>query len=557
MSVHEEYLEKSLSNVNAQVDGDERDRMWQRTSDVLDSSSVSSYKSQDILPLRPGISKHNKKKTTRVSALISTQHKERGLHRPDEWVGELRKKNRKSWKAKAVRDVNLDDSDHHSVQSVPADFGRREEPLLFSKPDSKQDEKTVVPAVVLSQKPEALNSSSAHTLLTEDSRWSQISEDDWIQGGKEMNDSTSSLFGGTAMLVASKDTTTNKKDLDGSAISLLSDSSNHSSATRDHMRKWQSMSAVNSNFSFLDLSPEKPKIRPKWKPTPARTLPTTEVQKEKESTPAPTKSAAAKPLTTTQDDMHCLPDLEMSLSSLDTTLSSIHENDSSKTSPSSLDMSLSSIHENDSKKMWKSMGNMDYRPKMKRASDPLPSAKHRFRAHNRPDDWLGPGSKPARKSWTAKTIVEPEDIESTTPEYDEVEKLQAEQAPTEVAEAFSKGVGAPSNKLLQPDPEWLLANLKVSSHPDDLVELKVKVVDIGNREDLLPVSPKSSKEEDQDTAEWTSTQLKASSRGDLMKEQGNLAYPTKSHAANSHSRISVTLRPTPNGSKVKQGEDIH
>jgi hypothetical protein len=156
--------------------------------------------------------------------------------------------------------------------------------------------------------------------------------------------------------------------------------------------------------------------------------------------------------------------------------------------------------------MWQSMGNMDYRPKiMKRASDPSPdSAKHRFCGHNRPDDWLGPNSKPARKSWTAKKIVESEDTESsTTPE-----------APTEVAEEFPKGVGARS-----------FAHLKASSRPDDLAELKVdassKVVDIGNQEDLLPVSPKSFKEEDQDTAQLMSAELKALLRGDLMKEQGN------------------------------------
>jgi hypothetical protein len=414
MSVHEEYLENSLANLTAQVEGKEQDRMWQSMS-VIDSSSVSSYKSQDILPLRPGVSKHNKKKTTRVSVpAISSHHKERGLHRPDDWVGggDLKKKTRKSWKVKTVRDVNLDDSDHQSVQSVPVDFGRRD-PLLVSKQDSKQYEKAVVAAVLLPRKPKTLDSHSSHSLyslLTEDSMFS-VSEADDFQGSLEMHGSASSL-GGTDMLLASKDTTTDKKQLDGSAGSLLSESSNHSPATRDHMRNWQSMSAVNSNFKFMNFSPEKPKNRPKWKPKPARTLPTTKVQKEKESTPAPTNSAAATPLTT-NDDMSCLPDLEMSLSSLDTTTT------------------LSSITEDDSNKMWKSMGNMNHHSNVKRASEPSNSAKHRFRAHNRPDDWLGPGSKNGRKSWTAKKIVESEDSESSaTPEEDGEVDRQAEQAPT-------------------------------------------------------------------------------------------------------------------------------
>jgi hypothetical protein len=240
-------------------------------------------------------------------------------------VGELKKKNRKSWRVKAVRDVNLDDTTHaQSVQSLPVDFGRRE-PLLFSKPDSKQDKKSAVPAVVLPPKPKTLDSSSTHSILTEDSMWSQVSESDWIQERKETKYPTSSLVGGTDKL--SNDITSDKKDLDSCASSLLSDSSIHSSDTREPMKKWQSRSAVNSNFSFLDSRPEKPKTRPKWKPKPARTLPTTDVQKAKESTPAPTKSSA-RPLPT-HDDTYCLPDLEMSSLGSESTLGFLSKSSSS------------------------------------------------------------------------------------------------------------------------------------------------------------------------------------------------------------------------------------
>jgi hypothetical protein len=44
----------------------------------------------------------------------------------------------------------------------------------------------------------------------------------------------------------------------------------------------------------------------------------------------------------------------------------------------------------------------------KRVSNPI---KRKVRAHSRPDDWLGPSSKPcSRRSWAVKKITESSDL---------------------------------------------------------------------------------------------------------------------------------------------------
>jgi hypothetical protein len=89
-----------------------------------------------------------------------------------------------------------------------------------------------------------------------------------------------------------------------------------------------------------------------------------------------------------------------------------------KLSLSSLEQSLHNIDVNATDKMWKAIGNTDrpLRPddmlpsrldSRKRVSNPI---KHKVRAHTRPDDWLGPSSKPSGRSWAVKKIMESSDL---------------------------------------------------------------------------------------------------------------------------------------------------
>jgi hypothetical protein len=142
---------------------------------------------------------------------------------------------------------------------------------------------------------------------------------------------------------------------------------------------WQSMSAINTSFAFDSKCNDKVDIstRPKWKPKAA--------------------SSSAKDCKT---DVH--PDLERSLNSFDR-------------------LSLGRTKGDDTKNMWNSTSMIE--ECFVHPNDELGQGKgvratwiyndlsmHKFRAHNRPNDWLGSEAKPSRRSWSAKRIVKSSEL---------------------------------------------------------------------------------------------------------------------------------------------------
>jgi hypothetical protein len=437
---NEKYLEKRFSNLIApQVDVEERDRRWQTSSSpsdvLLDCSSHSkNKKSQDIPPIRPGAvvsqQHNNKEKSTRVFSPVSIQHKERGLHRPDDWVGELKQKNRKSWKAKVVTTdvVNLDDDDdddsdddqHHSVQSCvfpPVSIQHKERGLhrpddwvgelkqknrkswkakavmidvVVNLDDDDSDDQhhsvqSSVPVVdfgrreeaplLFSNKPKHLLDSSRHLILTEQGssrRSTRVSE------AKEMWKSMTALDE-KAIADSSKLASPSKKQPRPSVAVAVTKKRD------DWIQGSKEMNNDDSTSSSL-LGGTADMLAAASNRKPAKS----DTASDKKDL-LPPVAANQPPTTNTNTNHDSLPCLDMSLSSLGDT------------------MSLSSIHEQQNhessnmKMMGKSQSTGNIR-KPSLASDI--SAKHRFRAYDRPDTWLGPSSKPARKSWTAKKIVE-------------------------------------------------------------------------------------------------------------------------------------------------------
>jgi hypothetical protein len=365
MVAQDDSMEMSLSSLFTADDnpigkGTETDRMWNSMSVI--ESSFDDSKPGEFLPLRPGAQKK------RASATTAIRHKQRGHSRPDDWVG--KKSTRCSWKVKSTPSKGESEEKDNESQdtlsflpsssfSVDLEDEARSAPVYSKKHESQLGGDTdtkIVPAFVPRAKEKDVSGigSSMHSVLTECSY------------DKELSMSLSSLDHGE------------------DEFEMASDAP----STKDRLLMWQSMSAINTSSAFDSNDKDKPKLKPK------------------------AASSSAK-----DSKRDALPDLEMSLSSLDM-------------------QSLGSIKEDKTKKMWNSTSMIDSHPKdalgqgvrvTRILRDP---SKHKFIAHNRPNDWLGSQGKPSRRSWSAKKIVEDD---TTTPNTET-------ESETEETSSVSKGI---------------------------------------------------------------------------------------------------------------------
>jgi hypothetical protein len=393
-----ENLEASLSSLNA---GDDllapgaggtntstgQERLWHSMS-VIDSCSS---RPQEMLPLRPGPGSRSHRSGHHDDGAAA--HKQRGHLRPDGWVGT--KSTKRSWRVKSISDVSgmmmIGDKSSNSV-SGSKDHDDDDDDTASTEPPRS------VRTFHVDMLPSCRRSGGVNTTSTGMEKTTNDGK------AKESSNIPAVVL---PVVVASNIHCDDKEEKNHATLTFDGNSSMHSVLTEDSRSRvagaremWNSLNSLDyhhhpikdhAEMSTVELSESHAGHR--------------EVSKKKEdhNSIIPRNSSRS---TTVQS----LPELEMSLTSLD------------------LSFESSEYHESETGKMWKSMGAIE---RFMRPDEMLPlrppsgvkkrnngdrksaptTIQHNFRAFNRPDDWLGPRAK-SKKSWKVKQIVE-SDLETT------------------------------------------------------------------------------------------------------------------------------------------------
>lgn len=405
-----------------------------RTEHHSTSDETKSFTSMEVLPLRPGVGSSR----SVVTPASPMQHSQRAFGRPDVWVGPPsggRKKPTRSWRPKQSSDVTsqecmgkgADDARilDGSIHSVPtAVFKSNGNDCLYSPsatPEASlstsrigtaygfgEPEESTIRIVEISAKAKhQLLDSSIHSTLTEDSKsrfsdametWRSAASIDVKHQGvpKGINIDSSTEFlspmqrmckKSDAWVAATKPRRTMQEEdvaIDDPIInhvtSLSSRPQNH--GTRGKIQMWQSMSSLNSS--------------------PELTLP--EKLKDDGNEPVPSLDESVTSISQHFDDSH--HSFKTCLTSLTTSAFDGGEHSHKQGSGSSLLRRTEILPLKPGSPCKQGINESGIE-----GSSPLsPSSTHAHRGHSRPDSWVGPRGKPAKRSWKVKSIVEANEI---------------------------------------------------------------------------------------------------------------------------------------------------
>ena len=449
----------------------EKGRLWNSMSAI----DADLGRPSQFLPLRPSA----KSKMSCKSSTISP--KVRAHNRPDEWLSSGRTNTKRSWKPKIVLEDDKPDEDtfseftvesgHNSFQSsrshesLPTIPGGQRKAINMKVPIVIQQKVPIVVqrkewATPTTETPKlSLNSSSIHSILTEDSQSRISNARDFFDSPKSTNNKTVSLdssicsispspqqkWAKNRQIAASSVQLDNAPDLDDNGVGserdhasskpgildmamdtmeasmtsfVIEDDLETTSTTKTAFNMWNSMSVINTTPS-LDADAQRrvnrgSKVKWSFKDAEKKNKASAPVN-ENESDGSKSKPQERK-LINEKTPQEKSPELEGSLTSFASN-NSAEPAESTDNAMSRYSMSTSCIESNRPDEF------LPLRPKYraKKAS----AIQHKFVAHNRPDDWVGPyaGSKPPKRSWTAKKVVEVTDMMDADNSGDELEAV--------------------------------------------------------------------------------------------------------------------------------------
>jgi hypothetical protein len=404
--------------------------------------TIKGFKSQDVLPLRPVT---GSSKSVIVPSTILIHHNQRAFGRPDVWVGPsngARAKPLRSWRPKQTTldatkqdcypepcrdDTSLFDDSIHTAPAIMSNVvGRYDQKSSARKAETlvaivgtkdvagnvAEQEDSAIRDIVISTRAKHCLDSSIHSVLTEDSK-SRFSD------AMEMWHS-----------VASIDVKHQDSVSDRSPHEILSPSKRVSTyraawIAASKPPQWIVQEECDATEDDVGLSPHPP-TSGKWNHDALRNIQAK--QKISFLSSRPEFAYSGTPKGEEDETVPCLDDSVTSLSH--------HFNDSNhsfKTCVTSLSASSShgavERYHQKSGLIERGLNPTEMLPSKPgtsldhgvlndggmKGSSPVVSPKkniHAHRAHSRPDNWVGPRGKPAKRSWKVKRIVEASEIVS-------------------------------------------------------------------------------------------------------------------------------------------------
>jgi hypothetical protein len=418
---NEDDMEMSMSSLlsegetTPEDEATEKGRLWNSMSAI----EADLRRPSQFLPLRPS---GKSKMHSQASTLSPISPKVRAHNRPDDWLSSGRRNMRRSWKPKIVLEDDTQGEDtsdsgvgsgHNSFQSSRGHESLPTIPGIYRKGNSRK-----VPIVVqqkewaspTTEKPKLrLNSSSIHSISTDDSQSQMSDRSMQLDNAPDLDDSNDGVGFERGQASSSKpgllDVAMEKMEASMTSFAIEDDVET-ASTTKSAINMWNSMSAINTTQSLhadaQSRASRGSKVKWSFKDLENKNKAPAPLNESESSDESKSKPQERYPINEKTPKKNS-PELEGSVTSFASNASA-EPTDSPDNVISKFSMSMSCI---DSQKPDEFL---PLRPKYR--AKKTSAIQHKLVAHNRPDDWVGPyaGSKPRKRSWTAKKVVEVSDM---------------------------------------------------------------------------------------------------------------------------------------------------